>query len=338
MKKNYFLGLILLISGFTVKAQDTISFESFGLPLDTAVNRVNMGAGGGAGIFKAPATMGTDSLHVGNFYDTSFGGLWSGFSVSTMTDTLTPGFMNEYSSIAGSGFNNSLTYLTYYQGYQGTNKDYGLSINNSGTAIDGFYVNNSTYAYLSMRDGDGIGKMFGDTTGGSDGKDWFKLRITGSNTNDSVTFYLADFRSSDTNDHYILKEWTFVDVSSLGYNDSLFFSLTSSDVGGFGMNTPSYFCLDQVVISSQSASVAQVSLLELNVYPNPTTDYINLSIEDQLTDATIQIVSTNGQTVNQTNATITNQTTIDVSNLPKGSYILNLISKGKVFKQQFIKN
>lgn len=341
MKKNYFLGLMLLLSGLAIKAQDTATFESFSLPVDTFVNRANMSAGGGAGFFASPIIGTSDSVYLANYYDTSFGGFWSGFSLSTMTDTTTSGFMNQYSVVSGSGLNNSLTYLTYYQG--GTS-DFGLTtrlspISLAGSVIQGFYINNSTYTYLSMRDGDAFAKKFGDTTGGSDGKDWFKLTVKGDVSNDSVEFYLADFRSNDTNDHYILNDWTYVDLSALGaVNDSLFFKLSSSD-NSFGyMNTPGYFCMDNPnFYSFPGVGIEELISINATIYPNPTTDYIHIKLEDQLIDATIEILSISGQLVSRTASIVSNQTVVDVRDLPKGNYVLNVYTKGKTFQKQFVK-
>jgi hypothetical protein len=48
----------------------------------------------------------------------------------------------------------------------------------------------------------------------------------------------------DPEDDYILKEWEWLDLTSLGLVTSLNFALESSDVGEYGMNTPAYFCID----------------------------------------------------------------------------------------------
>ena len=64
-----------------------------------------------------------------------------------------------------------------------------------GKVIDGMYVTNGTYAYLSMLNGDAYAKKFGGVSGND--PDWFKLTIrkwyNGILANDSVTFYLADY-------------------------------------------------------------------------------------------------------------------------------------------------
>jgi len=108
------------------------------------------------------------------------------------------------------------------------------------------YVTNTTYAYLSMRNGDQFAKKFGGTDGND--PDWLKLTITGidkdNNPTEQVVFFLADFRFSDNSQDYIIDKWKWVDLTSLGTVVGLELSISSSDVGAFGVNTPSYFALD----------------------------------------------------------------------------------------------
>ena len=72
------------------------------------------------------------------------------------------------------------------------------------------------------------------------------LTITGYDANDKVTgtkeYYLADLRDADK--AYIINDWRYVDLSSLGKVKKLGFELTSTDNGTYGMNTPAYFCFD----------------------------------------------------------------------------------------------
>ena len=98
-----------------------------------------------------------------------------------------------------------------------------------------------------MCDGDSYAKKFGGTTG--DDPDWFKLKIFGyqnGNFIDTVVFYLADFRFTDNNQDYIIKDWTFVDLSTIENSVSLTFELSSTDNGQYGMNTPAYFFIDNL--------------------------------------------------------------------------------------------
>lgn len=99
--------------------------------------------------------------------------------------------------------------------------------------VPGFFVNNSIYAVHSMSNGDSFAKKF-------DKDDWFKLTITGLRNNDatgSVEFYLAS-------DGKYVNWWTYVDLSSLGEIDAVSFTMSSTDTGDWGMNTPAYFAMD----------------------------------------------------------------------------------------------
>ena len=72
---------------------------------------------------------------------------------------------------------------------------------------------------------------------------------TGSQVGD-VPFYLADFRGATPQ---LVSNWTTVNLSSLAGAKSLAFTLTSTDVGAFGMNTPAFFAVDNLVAVSPVA-------------------------------------------------------------------------------------
>ena len=184
--------------------------------------------------------------------------VWSGFSYSNHTDTTTPGYHNQFSAITGGGVNGSANYAVSFvplDWQSGTYESMPTTVSfgavtgeDYGTTISGMYVTNTTYAYLSMLNGDGFAKNFGGTTG--DDPDWFKLSVKGITTAGTLTsaidFYLADFRFADNSQDYIINDWTWLDLSGLGDVAGLQFSLTSSDTGAYGMNTPSYFAMDDL--------------------------------------------------------------------------------------------
>jgi hypothetical protein len=113
--------------------------------------------------------------------------------------------------------------------------------------VNSFQINNTTYAALSMLNGDGPARAF--TTASND---WFKLTIEGFDSADSslgtVDFMLADY-SQGTED--LVEDWSLVDLSSLGTDvKSLKFGLTSTDNGEYGMNTPGYFAMDNLSVEA----------------------------------------------------------------------------------------
>ncbi len=204
---------------------------------------------------------------------------WDGFLYSNETDTITAGYLNQYAAITGGGVDGSANYGIGYVPLDWMSDTYepiAQTINPAGQpcTVAGMYVTNTTYAYLAMANGDGPSRRFGyldangdgdfDDQGDFDGTypDYLKLIITGTDAGGNATapieFYLADFRAADSADDYILNEWTYVDLSGLGEVTALQFSFAGSDVGDFGINTPTYFALDNVVPEPTSLAMLAV--------------------------------------------------------------------------------
>jgi hypothetical protein len=164
-----------------------------------------------------------------------------------------------------------------------------------GTYVKGTYINNSTYAYYSMRDGDQFAKKFGGVSG--DDADWFMLTVTGwlngQAKNDTVNFMLADYTFADNSQDYILNEWAWLDLQVLGNVDSLQFSLSSSDAGQWGMNTPAYFVLDNFT-TADVANVAPIASNDAASTNYNTAVTINVLANDFDTTATPLSVTTTG--------------------------------------------
>jgi hypothetical protein len=210
----------------------TATFEDLPLAAETFYNGSDSAGGFTSG-----------GLRFDNNYDTMFYS-WDSFAYSNITDNTTPGWGNQYSAITGGGVAGSSTYGVGYVGFAELPT---ISLANA-RVFDGLFVTNNTYAYLSMRDGDAYAKKFGGSSG--DEADWFLLSISGYNGEtlvDTVDFYLADFRFEDSAQDYLVDDWTWVDLSGLGELTSVTFALSSSDNGQFGMNTPAYFAVDNVV-------------------------------------------------------------------------------------------
>ncbi len=238
MKKISFI-LLALSSLFTASAQHRSTFDDLSLPANSYWN----GSNGSGGILDGDAFF-------TNSYNSTYAS-WSGFSYSDVKvnpDTITSGagdYNYQYSNASGSGVFGSNAYGLSYTG----NNDATVRLKGfaGGHQLYGMYVTNSTYTYVSMKHGDGFAKKFGGASGTD--PDWFRLTISGwyqgIMISNPIQVYLADFRSADTTQHYILKSWQFVNLQQLGNVDSVFFSLSSSDTaGGFGMNTPAYFAFD----------------------------------------------------------------------------------------------
>ena len=96
--------------------------------------------------------------------------------------------------------------------------------------------------------GDGFASQF--TTGS-----YFELEIyghsglngAGTQVGPVVDFYLANYTTASS---LPVDVWTLVNLSSLAGAQSLTFDYASSDVGEFGINTPEYFAMDDLVLST----------------------------------------------------------------------------------------
>ena len=90
--------------------------------------------------------------------------------------------------------------------------------------------------------------------------------------------------------------------------------------------------------SSIVALNASVSVKKLTAFPNPAVNSITLSHEQAIAGALIKILSVDGKTVLATAVKIgAIQTSIDVSKLAKGSYIVSFENNGQKTITQFIK-
>ena len=151
----------------------------------------------------------------------------SAWTVTNETSTEFNGYNDAYRSASGGAYEGT-NFAVWNQCYYGAD-----TVKFDKQVVDGFFVNNNSYAVSSMCNGDGFAKKFGRS-------DWFKLTVTGLNgteAGNSVDFYLAK-------DGEYVKDWTYVDLSELGEIDGVIFSMSSSDTGDWGMNTPAYFAMD----------------------------------------------------------------------------------------------
>jgi hypothetical protein len=298
-------AMAVLLTGFALsaEAQTVSNFEN--LPLPSAESYWD--GSDQSGSFQS------GNAEFFNFHDGSY---WlGGFAYSNMTDITTAGFMNLYSAIPGIGANSSTNYAVGQDG--ATLRITGPA---KGGVVDGFHVTNSTFAALSMQDGDMFAKKFGGATG--DDPDWFLLTIVGyleNNPKDTIRYYLADYRYADNSFDYIVKEWRWVDTRALGNIDSMSFHLSSSDLGQWGMNTPAFFCMDYFTTGDYFVSVkSSVPSIAVKAYPNPARNFINL--ESSAAFESVEIIDITGRPVTKIATNGENKLHLDVSSLSAGIY------------------
>ncbi len=261
---------------------------------------------------------------------------WDGWSYSNMRNDSTPGWGNQYSAITAGGINATETdpgiYAVAFVPTDWNSSTLSLShvktTFSSPVIAQGVYVTNTTMAYLSMRDGDAFAKKFGGPTG--DDPDYFKLYIWGIRpdltSTDSIEFYLADYRFANNELDYIVNNWRWVELSSLGQIIELRYSLESSDVGTYGMNTPAYFSLGQ--ISYKDAGNVNItpsleSMASVKMYPNPFTNILNIESDSP---AQVVISDITGRIHNVIELE-SGKSTIFTDNLPNGFYLVSVNGK-----------
>lgn len=197
-------------------------------------------------------------LHFRHHYYESYGyTAWNGFAYSNVADTKNGTYENQYAVISGAGQGGSGNYSVGYDDHYtgGTDsREMVITLANP-SLVREIWVNNTTYAYVTMRDGDPYGwsKRFGGVQGTD--PDWFRVTFYAFDAASQpvgapVEFYLADFRSSDPTEDYIVNTWTPVDLSGWGSNVSrIELGLSSSDTNTvWGMNTPAYVAIDSISI------------------------------------------------------------------------------------------
>jgi hypothetical protein len=246
-----------------------------------------------------------DGFSFFNYYDDSWGS-WSGFSVSSVLDDTTGTWGNQY------GVNTGYA----YSGVNFAVATMGASVSFDLKTLDGFYITNSTYVTLSILNGDSFAKQFGGESG--DDEDWYMLSVVGmvdAVVAGTVDFYLADYRFTDNTEDYIINDWSWLDLSSLGNITSLQFNWSSSDNGDWGMNTPAYFCMDDLSVNTVGVEV--LASEALSVYPNPVKNKFAVN-----TSGDLSVFDLSGKLVKFT--TVESGDVVSVSNLNRGLYFVKV--------------
>lgn len=174
---------------------------------------------------------------------------WYGFCPSKSTDNANQGdgdwTSHQWGSVTGGGLAGAGD--AYILGCWNSSEDIaalpasaacGVSFKDGKFNPQEVYVTNSAWGYYAMRDGSAFNKQFTDA-------DWCTLHIYGvkeGKISGKIDVALAKGTS-------ILKDWKKVDLTPLGEGiDVIYFQMTSSDTGSWGMNNPAYFCLDNFMI------------------------------------------------------------------------------------------
>lgn len=199
----------------------------------------------------------------------------------------------------------------------------------------GFYIANSNYTYNSMDKGDMFAKKFGGVTGKDPDSLLLVIRAYESGVlKDSQLLFLGDFRSADSTKDYLLDSWTFVRFRNIGGLDSFTFSMVSSDVGAWGMNTPAFFCLDRVKFLVTLDVNDDSRGPQLAVFPVPTAGMVHLKSESAL--KSLRLLDMTGRIV-LVREVSGHDWHFDAATLPAGQYQLQVqTTKGLISRNLLI--
>lgn len=148
-------------------------------------------------------------------------------------------------------------YITDAQGYGVTNigQPGKVSGKDEEASFKSVYVNNTTYTYLVLKNGDGFGSLPIEEQ-----KGWFKVQFIAFEDDDEdetplgyTEAYLANYDDKlNVGWTGIIDEWIKVDLSKLPECGILVVNFAGSDNGEWGLNTPSYCALDRFEISVEN--------------------------------------------------------------------------------------
>ena len=299
-----------------------------------------------------------ECLNFMHYADTTWGDMayWDGFTVSssktfecdTACSSSCTNFHNQFVAMPKNGEGGYRTdyYAVAYDGYNSIyfpERHCNITLNQD-DSICGLYLTLNAYTYKSIKCGDDFADAF-------EYGDYYYVTIKGylnGTLTDTVVYYLADYRNSTS---YVVDDWKWVNLQSLGTVDSLAFELTTSDTGEYGPNTPMYFCMDEIQVGCQSCESTDNSHdtfstpgypslksstqdLTIKVSPNPVSSVLTVQTE---TGSNISIVNKEGSVAKKLKATASS-IDVPVSDLYPGMYIIHCEKGGRTASITFIKN
>lgn len=176
-----------------------------------------------------------------------------GIAISDWNDKETEGFTNQCSVYYGDsgmkngGNGNSSKFAVGFFTTFGENCWMQFE-NDAEYKIKEIYINNSTYATISMQKGDGFAQAHSYEL-----QSWLKVIMTGydkdGNETGKAECMLSDFRKE--NSPGIITDWQCVNLEGLGTVNKIVFTMDGSDKMGEWLNTPAYFCMDDISIYTE---------------------------------------------------------------------------------------
>lgn len=253
---------------------------------------------------------------------------WWGFTASNHADNARPlnTLIQQWSNMAAGGIvldvngdvlldsfgapvvSAEVPYLVAFYGSMMGKRPVDMSFNDgkSYEAV-GVYVNLNSYSYYCLEYGDSFARAFNNG-------DRFTLSIHGVAPDETEKTVDVDLASYTNGNLTINRGWMYVDLSPLGEVNEIYFTMSSTDTGDYGMNTPVYFCLDKLSVKPVETSSVKSAIHDNRV--KISYDRLNHTVSLDGSDFAIiyDVAGTQLMTVNGAST--------DVASLPAGVYIV----------------
>ena len=171
---------------------------------------------------------------------------YTGYAICSDRSTEATGNYNydQFRSAAGGAYEGNNFAVAYYSApsswYAGYTDPITLTNSTEPQTVTGFYITNTVYTLDAILNGDCANDPFAKG-------DYMSVTAIGYNglqTTGEVVFYLADYRSENSDEHFAIDTWKWFDLSSLGAITSIEFEIFTTKSDEYGFTTPTYFCLD----------------------------------------------------------------------------------------------
>ena len=182
---------------------------------------------------------------------------------------------------------------------------------------------------------------------GNENETFLSVDLNNDNKPDFINFLYHSYTVGDTVtillNEYIVKDYgNYTTMKGLSFDDCLLLEsiereldlIMAPDVGlvaQFEAKTPDFNMLELIEFFTDTQIISDVEeeLIELkmDIYPNPTSDFLTIEGPSELTNSELKLFDVTGSVVKKEN--FSGQTTINTSDLPKGQYFLIVTSQDR---------
>lgn len=318
MKKQLLIGAFALASFFTAQAQVSYSFEeSEGFTVGSLTVDEETGEGQNGWFAQNPfseiistdATDGSNSLFIGtsNVPQTN-----QFFAVSPTFNNVAGNIDFSYDVKISAFAEGASTFMVALESAADEMVTSRLLLTADGRWA---YVNEDAegelgYYYLGTIDGETFTPFIAEAG------TWYNVRVEHNFADGFISFYVDDVL--------------------LG--ESVVWAASTADVFIAGSdNASSTITIDNVVIDgSETAGVNENILANLSVYPNPTSDVVNVSVDALVSN--VAIADLNGRTVKTVKFDGVSNASVNVSDLASGVYMMTVSSDKGTTTKKIVKN